>query len=677
MEHALGGRAARARVVTLVMVALLAFGPAACLPSRLWERQTPTPALPALRPTPTPVVAAPPVPAGALAQLSTEEQLAAAVAPVRDLTGLALRLHPDLGPIERSSGAPPPQYAIGDRIEFNVHNVDTTGNATVTAELVYMSDVLYGWVEAGQEYNANALRRSLGRFSERIYPALVAAFGSESNPGVDNDPRLHVLHTTGMGGSVAGYFSGADANPRAAFSLSNEKEMFDISLDWLNSSDDYTYYETVLAHEFQHMIHWAVDGNEETWLNEGLSEYAQEVAGYPADVGFAYSFTNQPDTQLNTWSMTGSNAAHYGGAYRFVRYLVERFGPGIVGQLVAEPANGVGGVQRVLERIAPGTRFEDVFADWAVANFADQPQAAAGKGRYGFAEIDPGLVQLEQVATLEAGLPVVAAVANLAADYVEVVAGAGQGDVTVDFRGATATRLVAADAHGGARVAWANRVDNSDTRLTHTLDLRGVDASTPLTMSVAMWWDIEEGYDFGYVMASRDGAQWEMLEGPHTTRANASGNNLGAGYTGARGEGDGTGPAWVTETFDLSPYRGGEVQIRFEYVTDDAMNNPGWLIDDVAVPAIGLHEGFEQGAPGWLSEGWLVTDNALGQHWLVQVLEFEDGELVNVARPAVAAGSASFTVAAPGADRSAVIAVSGMTPYTTEAADYSLTVTQQ
>jgi hypothetical protein len=656
----------------LVVVALLAFAPAACLPSRLWERSD-APPLPATRPTPTPVAAAPPVPAEALAQLSTEEQLATVVAPVRDLTDLTLRLRPEAGPIERAATAPPPDYRIGDRSDFTVRNVDTTANATVSAELFYKSDVLYGWVEAGQEYDTDALRDSLDRFSEHIYPTLVAAFGSEPNPGVDNDPRLHVLHTTGMGSGVAGYFSGADTNPRAAFPLSNEKEMFNISLEWLNRANDYPEYETVLAHEFQHMIHWAVDGNEEAWLNEGLSEYAQEVVGYSPDVGFPYAFAAQPDTQLNTWQMAGGNAAHYGGAYRFVRYLVDRFGPEIAGQLVAEPANGVGGVQRVLERVAPGTRFEEVFGDWVVANFADQPQAAAGNGRYGFAAIDPGQVQIDQIVALEPGARLTSTVANLAADYFRV---AGPGDLAVDFRGATVTRLAAADAHGGSRVAGANRVDNSDTRLTHTLDLRAVDASTPVTMSVAMWWDIEEGYDFGYVMASRDGAQWDLLEGQRTTRANVTGNNLGAGYTGMSTEGDdGAGPAWVTETFDLDSYRGGEVQIRFEYVTDDAMNNPGWLIDDVSIPAIGLHEGFERGAPGWLSEGWLVTDNALEQRWLVQVLQYEGTELVGVERPALTDGRASFTLQDVRPGRTAVIAVSGMTPFTTEAAEYSLTAT--
>ena len=36
-----------------------------------------------------------------------------------------------------------------------------------------------------------------------------------------------------------------------------------------------------LAHEFQHLIHWAHDQDEEAWVEEGLSGYAEELAGYP------------------------------------------------------------------------------------------------------------------------------------------------------------------------------------------------------------------------------------------------------------------------------------------------------------------------------------------------------------------------------------------------------------
>ncbi len=45
-----------------------------------------------------------------------------------------------------------------------------------------------------------------------------------------------------------------------------------MNADNTDLADSFTY--SVLAHEFQHMIHWYRDRNEESWMNEGFSELA-------------------------------------------------------------------------------------------------------------------------------------------------------------------------------------------------------------------------------------------------------------------------------------------------------------------------------------------------------------------------------------------------------------------
>ena len=69
----------------------------------------------------------------------------------------------------------------------------------ITATLVYSTPVAYVWVEDGQEYDQAAIARSIDRFSSVTYPDDVNTFGSEWHPGVDNDPRLHILYNTQMG----------------------------------------------------------------------------------------------------------------------------------------------------------------------------------------------------------------------------------------------------------------------------------------------------------------------------------------------------------------------------------------------------------------------------------------------------------------------------------------------
>ena len=60
----------------------------------------------------------------------------------------------------------------------------------------------------------------------------------------------------------------------------------------------YTY--GVLAHEFQHMIHWYRDRNESSWINEGFSELSTLLNGLDPG-GFDYIYTSNPDLQLTDW----------------------------------------------------------------------------------------------------------------------------------------------------------------------------------------------------------------------------------------------------------------------------------------------------------------------------------------------------------------------------------------
>jgi immune inhibitor A len=642
----------------------------------------PAPPVVSATPLPTPT----PIAASALQKLATADQLELVVVPARDLRDLTLRLKPDVNEIPQVVHANPPSYQVGDQRSFWVHNVETTQAISITAQLIYLTDVAYVWVESGQEYDAQAIQKSVDRFSQQSYPAEVAFFGHEWNPGVDNAARLHILHAAQLGGGIAGYFSSADEYSRLANPYSNEQEMFYINLAWLNASDNYPYYETVLAHELQHMIHWHNDSNESTWINEGLSEYAQEVAGYGSDITFVSAFTNNPNTQLNAWEANqNSNAAHYGAAYLFIHYYTQRFGAQATTALVAEPANGIAGVERALISAGTGLHFEDLFADWVVANYANQPDALGLAGVYGYRNIQPARPSATQRDAQTLSVPLTGTVNNYATDYIQLTT---SGALTLSFSGQQATRLAAMDAHSGQFAWWSNRSDDADSRLTRQFDLRSVQAGTPISMSAALWWEIEDQYDFAYVTASRDGRKWQILPGSQSTTANASGNSFGAGYTGSSATVNGGGPAWRTESFDLSAYAGEQPYVRFEYVTDDAVSQTGWLLDDLRIPAIGYATSFEPGesefspsaegaAPEWQSEGWLLTDNQLAQRWLIQVLEFTGDQLTAVRRlPVGADGQATLALGGLGGEHSTVLAISALAPVTTEPANYELQITQ-
>ncbi|MEZ4582060.1 MAG: immune inhibitor A, partial [Caldilineaceae bacterium] len=412
----------------------------------------------------------------------------------------------------------------------------------------------YVWVESGRDYDYDAVVASVERFSEQSYPAEVAFFGSEWKPGVDLNPRVHILHVADIGTGIAGYYSSADQYTRAARERSNEKEMFYINLTWLNQAQDYNFYETVLAHEFQHMIHWANDRNEETWLNEGLSEFAQEVAGYPPDTIFARNFMAVPDTQLNTWNdSNASNAEHYGSAYLFVRYFSQRFGPELTRALVAHKANGLAGITATLADAGIAMTGDDLFADWVVANFVDDPAALGETGVYGYDDIDPGHAAVDRTITRLPAAGYTATVNNYATDYVRWRA-PRRSHRRVRWR--DDDQLADTEPFSGEFAWWSNRGDDSDTRL-RTFDFSDVAAGSPILMDVTMWWHIEEDYDYGYVLVSRDG-EWEILPGQRTDA-----NQRQQLRPRLHGFGNDDTSAWVVEQFDLSAYAGEQVQVRF------------------------------------------------------------------------------------------------------------------
>ena len=605
--------------------------------------------------------------------LSLESQARKPVSvPIRDLRDLALRLRPGIDTIPISE--PAPEYAVGDRIPFWVANVDTNEHFKVEAELLYKNEVVYVWAERGHDLDLDTMAASADRFAQRIYPQIRAFFGVEPNPGIDGDSRLHILHARNLGRGIAGYFSGADAFSSLANPFSNQKEMFSVSLDWLNRLHDYLPYETVLAHEFQHMVHWHNDRNEETWVNEGLSELAQELAGYPPDLGFARVYASNPDTQLNTWNIDpNDNGRHYGSAYLFMAYFLQRFGEEMTQAVVSQPANGTRGFDAALQEAGLNLAFEDVFADWVIANFVGDFDALGQHGIAGYNQWQPPEPALAESANRLPQVTRNRSVRNFGVDYISLT---GRGNATIYFQGNTTTRFADVEQFSGNRAWWSNRADDSDVRLTRQFDLAGVSPGEDATMTVRMWFDIEEDYDYGYVLVSLDGRKWDILPGERTTTENPSGNSFGAAYT-ARSTPSRLArtPGWIEETFDLRPYAGKNVSIRFEYVTDDAVNAPGWFIDRVEIPAIGYVTDWAEGTDGWESEGWLLTDNKLPQEWLVQTMLFHAGTLAGIERASVDSdGSLRIDLDGLDGESEVVLAISGLTPVTTEEAHYQYSI---
>jgi immune inhibitor A len=627
----------------------------------LWAGATPsTPVIvdwtSLLEPTPVPeLIRRPPIPA----ERETGYRVATTTLPPRDLQALAHSLQglaePPVTPTE------PPGFELGDREVFWLHNVHSNAFFTATATLSYETPHAYWWIEEGYDVPARDLQRSAERFEDTTYPTNRRLFGSEWSPGVDGD--LHVYIFLGNVPGVGGYYSSPDEYPVEIRPRSNEHEMFYISLD--NAMPGNDYFDGILAHEFQHMIHWAVDRDEETWVNEGLSELAAQVNGF--DVGGSERlFSLAPDTQLTTWPELEDSAPHYGASYLFLAYFLERYGEDAVRRLVAEPANDRAGFDAVLAEVDPnGRSFDDLFADWVVANYLDEVDL--GGGHYGYADL---ALQTPVHSALHTEFPArhQDTVHQYAVDYILLE---GEGDLTVEFTGSLVVPLVGNEAHSGEFQWWSNRGDEGDVTLTRAFDLTDLEEAT---LQAWMWYDLETDYDYAYVEVSTDGGDtWHLLANDHTTTTNPSENSYGPGFTGTSGGGKAA--TWVEETFDLTPYAGQPVLVRFQVITDDSVNRPGLCLDDISIPELAYHDDVEGGTGGWQAAGWIRATAQIPQDYLVQIILI--GSEVQVERMSLDEQMrGTTTIAGLGDDVGrAVLAISAMAPATTERAAYSVRVT--
>lgn len=101
---------------------------------------------------------------------------------------------------------------------------------------------------------------------------------------------------------------------------------------------------------------------------------------------------------------------------------------------------------------------------------------------------------------------------------------------------------------------------DDDTNWTATLN----PALRALRFSFRQRYSIEEGWDYGYVQVSTDGASWNTVYSCTGTR-----------------------DTWETVEIDLTAYAGSALQFRFLLSTDTYVTDDGWFIDDVLV------EGFD------------------------------------------------------------------------------------
>jgi immune inhibitor A len=612
--------------------------------------------------TPEPPIAVTRPPVGDI-PTGTLDTLESTIVPENDVADIACRLQGKCN-IPATVESPSINRQVGEQQTFWATNVDTNDNFQVDATLRYVTPHVYFWVQNGVDYNEGDLEKLANTFENQIYPTDREFFGSEWTPGVDGDPHIYILYAKGLGFSLAGYFSSADEYNPQAHEYSNAHEMFLFNADNMSLRSQDTY--GTLAHEFQHMIHWYQDRNESSWMNEGFSMLAELLNNYP--IGFDYYYINNPDLQLTDWSPNpGDNGPHYGAGFLFTTYFLDRFGNEATQALVRDPQNGMESVDDVLKQVGaqdgltgkPITA-DDLTLDWMITNYLQDGSVADGRFTYHNYPQAPKADPTETITECPHNDSY--RVHQYGADYYKITC---SGDYTLSFTGSTVTGLLPEDAHSGSYAFWSNKGDESDMILTRSFDL--TDVSGPVTLSYWTWYDLEKDYDYLYLEVSEDGKSWQIITTPSGTADDPSGNSFGWAYNGLSN-------GWIQEKVDLSQYAGKNIQVRFEYVTDAAVNGEGLLLDDISIPEIGYSTDFESGNDGWEGDGFVRIENVLPQTFKLALISHGSGGTKVEYIPVNADQTAEIPIKIGGDVTDVTLVVTGTTRFTRIQADYELNI---
>ena len=542
------------------------------------------------------------------------------------------------------------------RKDYTLRGVGSHIEAWVANDLAFPAGDCRSQISSSTQITDAQVAHLISEFDGNMYPKETSTFSTP--PDRDGTNAILGPDANGHGGDYTGggektvalidnvrddnyYTFPAAPTYIAGFFSSQFNELLDRNVmtvdafDWLhrttaNPADEPTadlctsrparpnLYEGTFAHEWQHLLHYYTDPFETTWVNEGISDYAQTLTGYVdatatvfdrgADShiycfqGFGTVQTQfnpnprdcgGPENSLNLWGEGNPNAvlADYGNAYSMMLYLADRYGRDIISRLHNDgELQGLPSLEAALK--AEGAKsmygvihdFQSmVLLDKLVGDAKRSVVLGVSKRRV----TTPSLRSAVNLANPNANDDPGAAPNG--ADYVALQGADGKVLKGRDLRSLSFT---------GAKqlpplpLAWTIVNDDPDRPGNPVLfsgNANNTDASavTPVTVPTAdptlrflAKYGAEFGFDYGYVQVSTDGgASYTTIPGDKTIDA-----PLGPGL-------NGTTTGFEPHSYDLSAYAGKSVLVAIRYVSDGGVNEGGLLVDDITVGGTTVSDG--------------------------------------------------------------------------------------
>ena len=276
-------------------------------------------------------------------------------------------------PQSQASGRACTPHAEGDSLTVP----SSGGSLSVTVQKTTSTAAFM--VQDGRTLSSTVLNNWASTWDSTVYPTLMTYFGKDyfdgrgiAPPDVDNNCQIQVvIYAIDGAYNIGGYFSPSMSATREAIFI----DIDDAPLSWSR---------VILAHELQHLLHNALDPNENLWIDEGAADMAAFLCfgGSSTLYGHVNAWTSSSQYSVRWWNQ---RIADYGGGFIFLLYIADHLGGGpAVRQLVQSSADGAAGIEYVARSpvgATPGVigrDFRDIFANFTIAATLDSDQGIYG-----------------------------------------------------------------------------------------------------------------------------------------------------------------------------------------------------------------------------------------------------------------------------------------------------------
>jgi hypothetical protein len=369
-----------------------------------------------------------------------------------------------------------------------------------------------------------------------------------------------------------------------------------------------------------------------------------------------------PQNSLTLWGDEGQNneiLADYGNAWSFLLFMRDRYGDRMIEAIHQDKdRQGLKSVQHALDTYAKGVKVADVLHDFQLMTLVDKIAGAKGSKVTGVRKDVVSTKSLTSTVNLlnPAAYTAVGAAPN-GADFVPLRVG-GVGYAT----GADLKSLVFAGRKSLPPVPlkWVvapqgpalptlsfpqypnvppiddipppelppSPLDNpalfggNAGNIDATAVFRTTVPTDNPTLSFTSVYNLEENFDYGFVVISTDGGKTYKTLANANTRETVKPAPAGVGFTG-------TSPLPLQQTFDLKDYAGKSVILGFRFLSDPLVNQGGWYIDDIKVG----NELISDGTSVAPFKSYSQMRPVQVQNWSLQVVGLDEkGKRVHVER---------------------------------------------